>query len=88
MKIEFAGQHQAADTTLTINGRPAAEVLGKEVAFIANEAGPDASALLIRSADLKQPGRYVVEAAAGEDRKTLKAGWRLCAQPAILDVSS
>src|SRR5262249_15153741 len=54
---------------VTINGQDAAAAIGKSATFVQREDGGDHSAYWIREAALAKPGRYTVEATAG-DRKT------------------
>lgn len=68
LKVEFPDAPAAAATKVTINGEDAAKVLGKPAAFTEKEDGANHSAYWIRDAVLAKPGRYTIEAAAG-DRK-------------------
>jgi alkaline phosphatase len=68
LKVEFPGAPAASSITVTINGADAASVIGKSATVIEREDGVTYSAFWIRDAALGTPGRYVVEAAAG-DRK-------------------
>jgi alkaline phosphatase len=67
-KVEFPGAPAEAGVKVTINGQDAAGVLGKSATFVAKEDGGDLSAYWIRDAVLAKPGKYTVEATAG-DRK-------------------
>lgn len=71
-KVEFAGVVKPEDVTVTINGEPAATVLGKDYEFIAKEEGVDASAVLLRAAKVTKPGMYTVEVKAGDDARTVQ----------------
>ncbi len=64
-KVEFPNAPAAADTAVTINGRPPAEVFGKASNFVVNEDNWGRSALWLRDAELPKPGRYLVEARGG-----------------------
>src|SRR5215831_7321230 len=68
LKIEFPGAPEQAATRVTINGQDAASVLGQTATFMPREDGGDYSAYWIRGAAIAKPGKYTVEAAAG-DRK-------------------
>ena len=68
LKVEFPGAPASAATKVTINGEDAAKVLGKPATFTENEDGANHSAYWIRDAVIAKPGRYTVEAMAG-DRK-------------------
>lgn len=80
LKVEFDGIVSADAATVTINGRPAAEVLGKAATFIEREDGVDASALRIDAAALAEPGSYTVEARAGDEVRTVT--WEVYGTPA------
>jgi alkaline phosphatase len=68
LKVEFPGVPPASAIRVSINGADAASVIGKVASVIEREDGGDYSAFWIRDAVLTKPGKYVVEAAAG-DRK-------------------
>ncbi|NVO14772.1 MAG: alkaline phosphatase [Rhodoplanes sp.] len=68
LKVEFPGAPAAGAAKVTINGQDAAAVLGKPVAFQEREDGQGHSAFWVRDAVITKPGRYTVEATAG-DRK-------------------
>ena len=68
LKVEFPGAPASAATKVTINGEDAAKVLGKPATFTEKEDGANHSAYWIRDAVIAKPGRYTVEAMAG-DRK-------------------
>ncbi|MBK1663022.1 alkaline phosphatase [Rhodospirillum rubrum] len=80
LKVEFDGAVKAADVMVTINGQPAAKVLGKDVQFVEKEAGTEASAVLIRAATLAKPGSYTLTASAGADTKSVT--WDVYGTPA------
>ena len=67
-KVEFPGAPDQATVHVTINGQDAASVLGKSPTFVPREDGGDYSAYWIRDVALAKPGKYTVEASAG-DRK-------------------
>lgn len=74
-KVEFEGRRSLGDVRITINGADYRTLLGTEAVFVAAEQGKDGqdlgSAVLLRGVTLAKPGRYVVEATAGNDRKTV-----------------
>ncbi len=71
LKVEFDGVVAAGDVTVTINGKPVTEALGKDVTFIEKEEGVEASAIRIDGASIAQPGTYTVVAKAGNEEKTV-----------------
>ena len=80
LKVEFL-EGQAADALkVTINGRPAAEVLGKAPEVLIKEEGQAHTAFWLRDIQLTEPGSYTVEASAGD--KTSKVTWGVFGTPA------
>lgn len=71
VKVEFDGVVAEADVSVTINGKPAAEVLGKSFTFIEKEDGVEASAVRLNEATIATPGTYTVVAKAGDEEKTV-----------------
>ncbi|TDT93437.1 alkaline phosphatase [Azorhizobium sp. AG788] len=71
LKVEFDKEVQPQDVSITINGQPVEQVLGKKPDFIAKEEGVNASAVLLRAAAFPKPGTYKVEAKAGGETKTV-----------------
>ena len=71
VKVEFDGVVAQGDVSVTINGKPANEILGKEVQFIEREDGVDASAIRINDVTIMEPGNYTVVAKAGDQEKTV-----------------
>ena len=71
LKVEFPGAPEASDVRVTINGADAATVLGKPATFAEREDGGSHSAYWIRDAMIAKPGRYTVEAAAGDRKATV-----------------
>ena len=69
-KVEFPNAPTSADVNVTINGKPAADVLGRPTNFIQNEEGQKHSALWLRGASLPA-GRYVVEATQGGNKSVV-----------------
>lgn len=79
-KVEFDKVVKADDVIVTINGKPAADVLGKPVAFIEKEPGFEASAIRIPAGAITTPGSYTVEAKAGDETKSVT--WDVYGTPA------
>lgn len=79
-KVEFPNAPTSADVNVTINGKPAAEVLGRPTNFIQSEEGQKHSALWLRGASLPA-GRYVVEATQGDNKATVNWDVFATAQP-------
>ena len=79
VKVEFDGVVKPEDVTLTVNGQPAAEALGKDVAFIETEPGVKASAVRIEGVTIATPGSYTVEAKAGGETKSVT--WEVYGTP-------
>jgi alkaline phosphatase len=71
LKVEFPGAPSASAIRVSINGADAATVFGKSATVVEREDGGSHSAYWIRDAALGQPGRYVVEAAAGDSRASV-----------------
>jgi alkaline phosphatase len=65
LKVEFPGLADPAQVALTLNGRPLAELMGKEPTFVEREDGREMSALILRDAALQRPGTYIVRASDG-----------------------
>jgi alkaline phosphatase len=80
LKVEFPGAPPASAIRVSINGVNATSFLGKDVTVVEHEDGGNYSAFWIRDAALGRPGRYVVEAAAG-DRKA-SVTWEVFDTPA------
>ena len=58
VKVEFDGVVAEADVSVTINGQPVANVLGKAATFIEKEEGVEASAVRINEVTINEPGTY------------------------------
>ena len=69
-KVEFPNAPASGDVTVTINGKPAAEVLGRSTVFMQSEEGQRHSAMWLRGASLPA-GQYVVEATQGTNKATV-----------------
>ena len=82
LKVEADGPVAEDAVSVTINGRPAAEVLGAAAEFIANEEGQGRSALWIRRANITKPGTYEVEARTGTTHATVT--WNVFGTPAAV----
>lgn len=80
LKVEFADTVSRDDAVVTINGRPAASVLGNAATFVSNEEDQKINSVWIRDAQFQRPGTYVVEAKAGD--VVSKVTWEVFATPA------
>ena len=76
-KVEFPGP--ANGFSVTINGKPAADVFGKPAEIIEREDGGTNTAFWIREASLAVPGAYTVEASAGNAKSSVT--WTVFATP-------
>ena len=79
-KVEFPGGREAGDAIVTINGRPATDVLGAAPVLEKKDEGQPHSAYWIRDARIDAPGRYTVEARYGDARAEVQ--WEVFAAPA------
>lgn len=79
VKVEFDGVVAEGDVSVTVNGQPVAEVLGKSFTFIEKEDGVDASAVRINEVTLPSPGTYTIVARAGSEEKTVT--WEVYGTP-------
>src|SRR5215475_1151600 len=79
-KVEFAGSLAAGDLKVTLNGRDAAQALGKTPLVDGNEEGQGHIAYWIRDASLDAPGSYEVVATAGDKSRTVR--WEVFDTPA------
>src|SRR5262249_48588413 len=71
LKVEFPGAPEQSAVRVTINGQDAATVTGKSATFVQREEGAEHSAYWIREAAIATPGRYTVEAVAGDRKATV-----------------
>lgn len=78
-KVEVPGNPPSAEVTVTIDGRPPAEVLGAEATYIADEDGLGHAALWVRNARIIAPGRYPV--VAGVKGSTVSVTWEVFGTP-------
>lgn len=79
VKVEFDGVVARDDVNVTINGQPAADVLGKAATFIEKEDGVEASAVRINEVTINEPGSYTIVASAGGQEKTVT--WEVYGTP-------
>jgi alkaline phosphatase len=82
LKVEADGSVAADAVSVTLNGRPAADVLSATVEFVADEEGQGRSALWIRGASIAKPGTYEVEARTGATRTAVT--WHVFGTPAAV----
>jgi alkaline phosphatase len=75
LKVEFPGAPVQGAVRVTINGADAATATAKPVSYVEREDGGDYSAYWIRDVALAKPGKYSVEAAAGD--KTARVTWEV-----------
>ncbi len=78
-KVEFPTDIAEASALVTINGQPAAKVTGKTPTYLVGEEGQAHNAFWIKDVELKKPGKYVVEAKAGD--KTATVNWEVYGTP-------
>ncbi|MBV8193609.1 MAG: alkaline phosphatase [Alphaproteobacteria bacterium] len=75
LKVEFPSAPEQGAVKVTINGQDADKALGKDATFVSREDGGDYSAYWIRGAAITKPGKYTVEATAGD--RTASVGWEV-----------
>jgi alkaline phosphatase len=75
LKVEFPGSPPEGDVRVTINGQNAAMVTRKAASFLEKEDGGDHSAYWLRGVTLGPPGKYIVEATAGD--KSARVTWEV-----------
>ena len=80
LKVEFPDAPRATTVRVTINGADAATVVGKSASIVEREDGGNFSAYWIRDAVLSKPGRYTVEATAGQRKASVT--WEVFDTPA------
>lgn len=78
-KVEFPGAPSQSAIDVSINGRPAADVLGKAATFVEKEDGGSLSAFWMRDVDLKTPGTYTITAKHGD--KSSSVAWQVYDTP-------
>jgi alkaline phosphatase len=64
-KVEFPGVVDPSKLSVTVNGKPYADVLGRPGEFVEREGGKDQSALVLRGVTLTDPGDVKVVADSG-----------------------
>ncbi len=79
MKVEVPGSPPQSEVAVTVNGQPAADVLGSQILYVPNEDAQSHSALWIKNAHIDVPGRYTV--AAGAKGQTASVTWEVFATP-------
>lgn len=83
-KVEFDGVVAPDAVKVLLNGKDAAGVLGGKTEFVAEEKDKAGkvlgSALILRGVKLNQPGRYVLQAKAGAETRSVT--WEVFATPA------
>jgi alkaline phosphatase len=72
LKVEFDHVVDPAQVKVTLNGKDARSVLGKDGQFIEREDGKDVSSWVLRDASLKKPGAYEVTASDGTQTRSVK----------------
>ncbi len=79
LKVEFPAGTDEANAQVTINGQPAAKTIGRAATYLVGEEGQAHNAFWIKDAEIKKPGKYVVEAKAGG--KTATVTWEVFGTP-------
>jgi alkaline phosphatase len=79
LKVEFPAGVDEAAALVTINGQPAAKAVGKAAMYMVGEEGQAHNAYWIKDVELKKPGKYVIEAKAGD--KSSAVNWEVYAAP-------
>lgn len=79
LKVEFPDAPAADAVEVTINGRPAAGVLGGTASFVQKEEGLAHSAYWLRGATVKVPGHYRIAARHGSTSAEVR--WEVFATP-------
>jgi alkaline phosphatase len=80
-KVEFPGAPEQSAVKVLINGKDAAEVLGKPATFTVKEDGLDHSAYWIRDVSVATTGAMKIEAVAGENASSVS--WNVYPTPAV-----
>jgi alkaline phosphatase len=75
LKVEFPGSPAESAVRVTVNGQNAATITGKAASFVEREDGGEHAAYWIRGVTLDRPGKYTVEASAGD--KTARVDWEV-----------
>lgn len=71
LKVEFPGAPAAATLKVTIDGKDAAEVLGKRPMIVEWEDGNELTAYWLRDVSMPKGGKVKVEASAGDKSKSV-----------------
>ncbi|WP_152044778.1 alkaline phosphatase [Aureimonas psammosilenae] len=79
VKVEFSKTVAEGDVSVTVNGRPAAEALGKPAEFLGKDGDVEASAVRMHDVVISAPGTYTVEAKAGDEVK--RVTWDVVGTP-------
>jgi len=75
LKVEFPGSPPEQAVKVTINGESAAAVAGRPARYVEREDGLEHAAYWIRGVTIGKPGRYTVEASAGD--KSARVTWEV-----------
>ena len=78
-KVEFPGSPAQTAVKVMINGQDAASALGQAATFVDKEDGQDYAAYYVRGGAIAQPGRYTVEASAGNRKASVT--WEVFGTP-------
>lgn len=78
-KVEWPNSPPEQAVSVTINGAPAAALLGNATSYVEKEEGQSHSASWIKDAHIDKPGTYVVEAKAGD--RAARVTWEVFATP-------
>jgi alkaline phosphatase len=71
LKVEFPGTPAESEIKVTINGKDAADVIGRKPNVVVKEDGGDSTAFWLRRAVIKAPGIYTIEAQQGDRKVTV-----------------
>lgn len=80
LKVEFPADVELQGLSVSVNGRPAAEVFGKPATVLEKEDGLAHTAYWLRDVSLPSPGTYEVTAKAGDT--TASVAWEVYASNA------
>jgi alkaline phosphatase len=72
LKVEFPGEFEPQDIAVSVNGRPASEVFGKNATVLPKEEGLAHTAYWLRDVSLSTPRTYEVTAKAGDKAATVR----------------
>ncbi len=68
-KVEFDKEYKPEQVSIEVNGKNYQETLSGESVWIPNEAGLNASALILRNTEIKQPGKYKIVVKTPDGKK-------------------